>query len=314
MNREPVETGIRTRSVFGSHTPRVRAFALLLVGTVLLGAAIRIALGAASSHQALHALAGASKLSVAALLGLPIANLILTAATFLVLTNRHGRVRMGEMTALISSSWLLSFVGMFGRIAYHKAMHGIPVRASARVLLEALACSGLCVLLLLGLTLVAQVAGLGGAPAFGLLALPALGFIAASVLLRRKPASNTWRWPAALAYRYLDMAVWAVRYSLVFALLFRPLTLVEAAGLAAAAQAAMLLPIQIGAREWVIGLLGTQLALSASGGGTDAVSPGLLADLVNRAAELAVAVPLGVWATIWLIRRWRRHLATRSEF
>src|SRR5690349_14168311 len=99
MPGEPVHAGPKISSARG---PRVRAFTLLFAGLVLVAAAVRTAISAAPSHEALHALSGAPRLSIALLLGLPLANLLLTAATFLVLTNRHGRVRMAEMTALIA--------------------------------------------------------------------------------------------------------------------------------------------------------------------------------------------------------------------
>jgi hypothetical protein len=108
------------------------------------------------------------------------------------------------------------------------------------------------------------------------------------------------------------MAVWMLRYALVFGLIGRPLGPTSAAAIALGGQAAMVLPIQIGLREWVVGLTSTLLPESHTVAGAAAaasLSPGLLADLINRAAELAVSVPLGLAAAAVLYRRW----TTRRE-
>ncbi|MCC6319918.1 MAG: hypothetical protein IT438_00595 [Phycisphaerales bacterium] len=277
-----------------------------LVGVALVVAAVRIILRSHALEPAHEALRAAPWWIFAAMVGLPLLNLLLTSATFQVLTNRYGRVGFVEMSALIAGSWLFSFVGMFGRIAYHRAIHRVPVRASVLVLVQALGCSFAGVLVLLGLALLIRRAGLGDAATASVIAVPPTALLAAAGVMRaRDPSAHAWRWPAALALRYLDMAAWAARYLLLFTVLSRGVSVAEAAGFAAAAQVAMLVPIQIGLREWVIGLLGAGLGVAPEPSLADSLGPGLLVDLINRAAELVVAIPLGVAAAVWLGVRWK---------
>ena len=49
----------------------------------------------------------------------------------------------------------------------------------------------------------------------------------------------------------------------------------------------------LGVREWAVGLTASRQVAAAVG---------LTADLVNRAAELIVAIPLGLAAWVWLTR------------
>ena len=57
--------------------------------------------------------------------------------------------------------------------------------------------------------------------------------------------------------------------------------------------------------KWAVGLTATSLPpeLFASGGSR---ATGLTADVVNRAAELVIAIPLGLACCAWLVRRARR--------
>lgn len=291
---------------------RFRAIASIVLGFVLLALAfLLVARDREAVHLGVASLRNAPVPLIAAVIALPVLNLLLTSATFWVLTGRFGRVPFRDMTALIASSWLLSIAGMFGRIVFHKVIHGVPAAASFLVLLQAIICSAICVLVVLGAAILAGALHLAGVPfILFMLAPAALLGLAALALARAASSDHRWRWPAALALRYLDMAAWALRYALVFSILFGSITAVQSAALAAAAQAAMVLPIQLGLREWVIGLLATQLpAVGPSVAPTDLnpLSPGLMADLLNRAAELATALPLGAIATLWLIQQWVRR-------
>ncbi|MFN7021447.1 MAG: hypothetical protein ACK4WH_08990 [Phycisphaerales bacterium] len=285
----------------------------LVLGLALVGIAMRVVARSPALDAGLDALRASPWWVFAGLLAFPLLNLLITSATFQVLTGRYGRVGFAEMAALIAGAWLFSFVGMFGRIIYHREIHGVPARASVLVLAQALGGSFVGVLLLLGLALLAGAWRLDNASTAALLGGPVVFLAVISAAVRASsPGGHGWRWPAALLLRYLDMAVWALRYLLLFSTLYGGVSVASAAGFAAAAQAAMLVPIQVGLREWVIGLLGAGLAVAPQQSLGASLGPGLLADLINRLAELVIALPLGVLATVWLARRWHAHARRKS--
>jgi hypothetical protein len=305
-----------------------RALAAFIVGLLLLGIAIRVVLRERVTLDAgLAALRAAPAWMLIAALALPLVNLLCAAASFWVLTNRHGRVRYAEMLGLIGSAWLLNHLplrpGMIGRVAYHKLVHGISIRASLAVLLSALICAGIGMATLLLITVVLHALHAGIAVWIITLAAPiVLGLLAAHLTRRRELAAASptqhWRYPAAIVFRYLDVCCWTARYALVFALLGRPITPDAAAALSLSSQAAMLSPIQLGLREWMVGLAASIVARSSPHAADHApatlelpeslgaLAPGLLADMVNRAAELSVAIPVGLIATAVLYARFRR--------
>lgn len=305
-----------------------RALAAFIAGLLLLGIAIRVVLREhATLNAGLAALRAAPAWMLIAAIALPLVNLLCAAASFWVLTNRHGRVRFVEMLGLIGSAWLLNHLplrpGMIGRVAYHKFVHGISIRASLAVLLSALICAGIGMGVLLLITIVLHAMRAGVALGIIILAAPiVLGLLAAHITRRRELAASAptqhWRYPAAVAFRYLDVCCWAARYALVFALLGRPISPDAAAALSLASQTAMLSPIQLGLREWMVGLAASIVARSSPHASRharpalelpeslNALAPGLLADIVNRTAELSVAIPVGLLATVILYARFRR--------
>jgi hypothetical protein len=77
----------------------------------------------------------------------------------------------------------------------------------------------------------------------------------------------------------------------------------------------MLSPVPLGLREWTVGFVHALLSpdrLDDYGISVDTLAPGVAADLANRAVELMVSVPLGVLATIWLMRRIRASRAAAA--
>lgn len=303
-----------------------RAVLAFVAGLVLLAVAARVVVHERAALDAgFSAIAHAPAWMIAAALGLPLLNLVFASASFWVLTNRHGRVPMLEMLGLIGSAWLLNHLplrpGMIGRVAYHKFVHGIPIRSSLAVLLSALICAATGMGILLALTVVLHAAGVGTAAWVAGLALPVAVGLAAAAWLRRSAAlaarPHAWRYPAAVVFRYLDVCCWTARYALVFALLGRPIAADSAAALALSSQAAMLSPIQLGLREWMVGLAASIVARDPVASAAPTVqlalphtvadlAPGLLADMINRAAELSVAIPVGLLATALLYRRFQR--------
>lgn len=308
---------------------RLRGLVLYAVGAALLGAAVwTVARQGDSIQTAWESARGASPAVVVLLLALPLVNCFISVLVFWTLTNRYGRVGLGEMSALIASAWLLNNLpmrpGLVGRVAYHKAVNGIRVADSVRVLISAAGCTAAAAGVALVMAMFAAWLGAGGAWLAALAAAPLLVGVAAGAAIRAwaggAQVDLPWRLAAAAGLRYIDVLVWAVRYWLVFRLVGSPVGPAGAAVIAAASQGAMLVPVQLGVREWMVGVAasilppglwsrGAEEGAAASAASMNAagigVAPGLLADLVNRAAEIVVALPVGIAAGAWLAGRQR---------
>ena len=282
---------------------------------------------------------------LAVLIAVPLVNLVLTAQIFWVLNarvmQRGAPLRWGEMVALIASGTLLNQVpgkpGVFGRLAYHKAVNGISLRDSALVVVVAVCAGGAGAAAALSLALAGVwhwSAGLAAAVA-GLLSLwwvwrrrvGQLNAQAANIqpALDEPVAEKKVLGPGLVLasvtvalIRAVETVLWGLRYWVVFDLIDRPVTPSEALLLAAVSQVASVGPFQIGLREWVVGIAASWLpsapdALAPSsdgqGGLLAAAASGLAADLICRATDLLVMVPLGVPATLWAMRR---VVATRT--
>ena len=299
------------------------------IGILLLGAAVLVIVRngdavLASLHAARNAPAWMLALAVIA----PLANIVAVSLSFSVLTGRYGRVGVREMGALITSAWMLNMLplrpGLIGRVGYHKAVNGIAVRDSVKVLVQAIACNGAAMVMALGCALLAARLGLRAWEMGTLLGLPAVVLGATGLIMRKAGigaawsglASQPWRWVMATALRYVDIVVWVGRYALAFAILGSPLSLVGATVTALASEAAMLSPVQLGLREWVVGVTSAAFAGDIGVGGEAAVvARGLLADMLNRGIEIAVALPVGLLAAGWIMRRLQaaRGLVEKSE-
>ncbi len=285
--------------------PRPRSRTRRVVGFVVSVSLLALAIGVVAVRrddiaEALDHARQAPPWMIALSVILPPLNLLLIGSSLWFITVRYGRVGFTEMISLVTSAWLLNFLpmkpGLMGRIAYHKRVNNIRVRDSAKALGESVVMSAISTALLLGVALLLLgtqspwmvVVGIG-APGAVLLLLSA--FLAARSL-------NLARLGAAMLLRYLDILVWIARYALLFELLDAPLTLGDTVLVTAASQLAQLVPFVgngLGVREWGVGIAG------AASGATQAVS--LTADLLNRASELVLAVPLALWATARVARR-----------
>ena len=116
-----------------------------------------------------------------------------------------------------------------------------------------------------------------------------------------------WRSSIAAVCKYADMLLWVGRYAAVFALIGRPVSPTEALVVAVVSQVALLIPLAgngMGIREWTIGLLALW---GYAGGATE--TEALLADVVNRSAELMVALGRGIPAVIWTAAKTSKALA-----
>lgn len=280
-----------------------------IAGLALLAAAIW---AAAAEPDAWRAIASASadwRLWAVAFT-LPALNWLVISLSFWPLLARYGRIEASETYALIGSAWLLNYLpmrpGLVGRLAYHKVVNGIPVKAAAFVTIIGMVASGVGAVLLLAVTAALGPDADGRIWAMAL-ALPALVLGAITVALWAR-GTDTWRLALTITLRYVDVLIWAARYIVSFALIGSPITADTAAALAIMSQIAMLVPIAgngLGLREWAIGLTAASLA------GFDPEA-GLAADLVNRAVEVAVAVPVGLLSARVVSRRLRATLDERK--
>jgi uncharacterized membrane protein YbhN (UPF0104 family) len=250
-------------------------------------------------------------------LALPGASWIVTSAIFWVLLAPASRDRLSEhrvpwaeMAALIGAAGLLNYLplkpGLVGRVAYHHARHGILPRESITSVVQAIGIGAGCIALLLGVTLLRE--------PWALLAVPMIPTVAALTLLSPGQRQNgLWRFAVAATLRGIDLLLWMARVSIAFELVGQPLTLTQAAAVTAVSQAALLIPIAgngLGVREWVTALVASSLPSAGAVGVTKAA--GLSADLINRAAELSVAIPLGVVCLLLLLRRYGRKQTGES--
>lgn len=280
------------------------------VGILLLAAALWAVF---TSHDALAALRSGlteSSWSLRILaIALPIINWILISISFWLLTRRFGNVALLEMHALIGSAWLLNYLplrpGMIGRMAYHKTIHNIRVTDSIRIMVISVALTAIATAVLLGLSILAI--PLHTPFAWSLLALPAFLLLALGIILALR-ARSIFDPRAALilafAVRFLDILTWVARYAVVFTLIGHPISIAQAALITAVSQLAMTIPLAgngLGLREWGIGLT---LPIAAA---NTARSVGLSADLLNRAAELLIALPVGLLSAALLAHRYRKH-------
>ncbi len=272
--------------------------ALLFIGAII----ALVAGGQNDLALAVDAVASAPRWLIAASLLLPVANWLCVSVAFAILTRRYtpeGKPPVGylEMTALIGSAWLLNHLpmrpGLVGRVAYHKAVNGIRLADSARILIESMILTAIAVVTLfaVALIMITETSALAmtltyAAPAFVI----ALAWLVLG--LARSPLA---RHAAALFFKFCDMSIWVARYAVVFALVGAPLDAPRTVLVAAISQIVLLIPISgngIGLREWAV-------AFTAEAG--------LRADVVNRAAETIVVLPIGLACTWWVARRYRRH-------
>lgn len=338
-----------TASIPRSNWQRLRRWVsplLGITGLLLLALAIYATLG--SARGAREALAAAQNLRwwhvvIACLV--PVCNFALTSLIFWLLTvrgaaaaqtvtpsapslgsARAATISYGEMLALITSGTLLNQLpgkpGIIARTLYHKFITKIPIRYTVLVMVQAVLFGGLGVL---G-SMLAGVIWLWASPLAGLFILCAMlvsGGVAGAALSRRGVQSAP-LWICAVAVcglRTVETLLWTLRYAVMLDVAGVRLGLGEALVVAGASQLAILLPIQVGVREWTVGIVTAMLAKmgAASSVGElgaaaesltiDGMRPGVLADLLCRGADLAVMVPAGAIASVWVYGRIRRAQA-----
>ncbi|GJM19927.1 MAG: hypothetical protein DHS20C14_21400 [Phycisphaeraceae bacterium] len=289
---------------------RVRAGIGFALALVLIGAAVYAVVSSrAQIVEAFDRIWPAPAWLVVTLLVVPAMSWLASAGALWSLTRRFGRVAPGEMTALVGSSWLLNYLplkpGLVGRLAYHKRVNGIPIRKSARVLVESVGLTAIAGALVLAIGLATRAWPVHVGIEIALVTAPAV-LLGAACLIRPPGASGGWLLLAML-FRYLDMLVWIARYWAIFYALDRPIGLDECVLIASASQLSVIVPITgngLGVREWAVGLT------AAAVGGDLQIA--LAADLVNRVAEILVAVPIGLLSARLVARRYARREHARS--
>lgn len=304
-----------------------------LVGVVLLGAAARaVWMNADAFERVRTGLGGAPGSSVVLLAALPLVSWLLTTGVFVALFSARARVGVADMAALVGSSWLLNYLplspGLVARVAYQKRAMGIPVRISARVVVESIV-AGLAG----GAVLLAEIAG--GARVLGAPLPPGVGgvLLCLGVLGLLGACARGWiptlagAGSLAVLLKYVDTLAWSLRYWTIFGVLGVPVSASQAVAIALVAQVSMLVPglgNGLGLREWTVGLLASSLPAwwgvggtgdgateGGAGAGGAALALALAADLTLRAFEVGCAVVAGLWGGVRLARR-RTGFVSRS--
>lgn len=278
------------------------------VGLLLIAAAIVVLVRSGPVFdESIEAARGASWWLIAGILILPMGNAVFVAWSFQVIMNRFGRVPFDDMFALICSSWLLNYLpmrpGLVGRLVYHKAVHGVSLKHSVAVSVALAIMTGLAAVHLLAVWF-----GFEAGVAVGVvvcLISTALVASLANIAADRSPAGRVPRSALriAMGLRYIDLLIWAARMWVAFAIVGHPIPALVAVLLAGAIQLAYLFPLTgagMGSAELVTGAV----AMIAVGDLAQAV--GIAAFLVSRAAELASAIPLGLFSGVYIAERRRR--------
>jgi hypothetical protein len=272
------------------------------VASVLLvaGAVVAIARNQAILDSLSRAFASPRWDALAVLAATVLAQQVLTATVFWMLMRRHGPVGWGEMNALIASSTLANYVplqaGSIGRLAYHKVVHGIPVKTSLVVILVAM---GLVAMSLVALTVAGLWVSRAGASWWWVAVAPL-----AWVPLLAGPATRVVG--ACLVLRTVELLVIALQSWAAFRLSGWEIAPMTAVGVAVVAAVANLTPFignGLGVREWAVGLAAPLLG----GYETDA---GLAAQLTGRAVDAVMAIALGGPALAWIASR---RIATAAD-
>jgi len=280
-----------------------------VIGALLLAGAVAMVVRRPDElSRAADAARSAPVWAVALTLLLPGINWLLISTVFWLLTRQRapGRVPLPEMSWLIGSAWLLNYLpfrpGLLGRVALHRSLHGIAVADSAKVVVENIVCGGIAILLAIGGIVAARVVT-GPWTAALIVAVGIAPPLLGSLLLR-----GTARvWCVATLLRGIDLLVWSGRYFAAALVVGQTLTPVESIALASVSQIAMLVPLAgngLGLREWAIGVTAAALpaAWSVDAQAMSSTS-GLFVDLINRAAELVVALPIGLVCSALVARR-----------
>ncbi|MCC7191862.1 MAG: flippase-like domain-containing protein [Phycisphaeraceae bacterium] len=276
-------------------------FAGLALGMVLVAAAAWFAL----RHVDLSLLKSAAPWQVTAILTAVVANILVTATLFWVVTksfDTHPPVTWTQMRALVAASGLLNYLGIqagsISRAAYLKARNNLPVMQSVAIQLVVVSVStvvsGVVALTLVGLSghfsqgfaLTATIVGVVGC---ALVTSP----IAKGML--RRPLVSAWSWAPLKA---LDLALTALRVWVSFQIVGREISPSAALAMAGGIAVVNLLsvtPNGLGLREWAVAVMASVIDPSLW-------AVAMVATLVDRALEAIVLIVTGL-ASVVVLRR-----------
>lgn len=304
--------------VGGSRRSGVFRLAGFVLGVIFLIAAVwRAGAAGISWGDIASRLQSAPLLPVVLLLTLPLLNWLASAAMYTALMRVSAADRpmtFSDMTPLIGAGWLWNYLplapGLFGRIAYQKAVHGIPYRESGFAVIAAMAVS--IIMIAVGLLAVVSMP-IGRAGALHLAAIFAIALLTGAAWHAWAVSRGVAGWgrvvvPAA-TFRTIDLAVWSLRYWAAFRVAGTSLSPTECLALAVVSQIAALVPFvgnALGIREWAVGLAGAALPAVAASGPADGVGFAVSADLLNRAAEVLGAIGVGTICSGIIAGRLRR--------
>lgn len=237
---------------------------------------------------------------IALILMSPMGNHLSVSMCLHALQSRHGKVGVREMFVLVGSAWLFNYLpmraGLFGRIGYHKAINNIRLRDSIESSIWSGVLAGISNVVLVSVAFL--MVEISGGWSIAMPVVPVIVIFVASTLMSGRKARLMMR---ALAYRQIDVIVWLGRYWLAFEVLGLDMSISDIAIISAVSQLASLMPLTgsgIGFREWGVGL-------TASVGG-HAMATAIAGDLINRAAETAMVLPVGLVCTAIVARHWKK--------
>lgn len=283
----------------------IRLLAMILGAILFIGAVVLIINQQDRIEPALQAIGNPGLKNTVILIASMLAGLFLTGLQFQLLMARH-HIPMLEMQGLIVSSALLNFLpmkaGLLGRIAYHQVSHGIhPLETTKAMILARIA--GLAII---GMTACALfLRDLADGPLWAWALLPA--FLSGWLLMPQMTRVVG----MVLVLKYLDLILMAVRYHYAFQMMDQSIGFDICIALASIGMLAGAIPFLsggLGLREWLVGWLTTILVMLPA-----SLELGIMADLINRASELVVVLPLGVIAILWLRPRFMRALKIRES-
>lgn len=310
------KSGGRARALLAN--PAVR-LALFFVGAALFALAIYAAWIGSSDGMKAFSRATEHPGTLAALVLLPLVCLTFASLSFWVLTLRFGRVGCGEMLALLGGAWLLNYLplkpGVAGRVAYHKHVNGIDFRWSLVVVIQSIVVGIVCFVTQVVFASIAAERAWSEWGRAAFIASPLVVAILGLALPRKGMTAHGWRYSAAFAFRYADSLVWSLRYWLLFSVAGRPQGVSTTSAIAGISQSASLIPIAgngLGVREWMVGLAARSLPEWYGKDTSMPVAFGVSAELLNRACEVVVAVPVGLLSLWWLARRYGRVRTAQS--
>ncbi len=236
----------------------------------------------------------------------PMGNHLSVSMCLHALQSRHGKVGIFEMFILIGSAWMFNYLpmraGLLGRIGYHKSINKIRIRDSLESSIWSGVLAGISNIILLGVAML--MTWIDASWSILLLAAPVLLIFVLSVFM---PTRKTTLLMRALAYRQIDVIVWLGRYWLIFEILGPEMDIGYIAIISAASQIASLMPLTgsgVGFREWAVGL-------TASVGG-HAMETAMTGDIINRAAETLIVVPVGLVCTAVVAKWWKERGGEKS--